>query len=255
MKTAIFTVIKDEQLYIEDFIRYHINIGIDTLFIFEDIDSASHQKITDKYENVSLHSVKELLPENEIKHLKEIGKFQMKYIQEGLMWIKDNFNYDWCFAIDADEYITLTEPLQDVLTAFKDYDGILLYWKNFNAAGRLKMPKYDKPIWEIFTEECGYTEFDWKMRYITKMCYNMHTLQKKMIYSNHYALNNWTRTDGSKLRIDPPTFEKMYLRHFITKSWQEFKWKVEKRGFCYKNHRCYDTFFQLNKDLKDKIKI
>ena len=59
MKTCIFTVIKDEQEYIEDFIRYHINLGVDTLFVFEDIDSSSHKEITDNYDQVSLHSVSE----------------------------------------------------------------------------------------------------------------------------------------------------------------------------------------------------
>ena len=53
MKTCIFVVIKDEQEYIEDFIRYHINLGIDTLFIFEDIDSTSHKSITDKYKQLT----------------------------------------------------------------------------------------------------------------------------------------------------------------------------------------------------------
>lgn len=249
MKTAIFVVIKDEQDYIEDFIRYHIDLGIDTLFVFEDIDSTSHYDICSKYPQVELHSVKELLPIEKIMHMKEIKRFQMAYIREGLMWIKNNFDYDWCFAIDSDEYITTTERFPEVLEAFQDYDGILLYWKNFNASGLVKKPIYDKPIYEIYTEECGYTDFDWKMRYITKMCYNMHTLDRKHIHSNHYALNNWTRTDGSKSRIDPPTFKTMYLRHYITKSFEEYKWKIEKRGFMCKNHRCWDTFFQLNKNM------
>lgn len=251
MKTCIFVVIKNEQNYIEDFIRYHINFGIDTLFLFEDIDSTSHKHITDKYHQVSLHSVKELLPIDKIMEMKEKGHFQFQYIKNGLLWIRDNFEYDWCFAIDSDEYITSTEPFTSVLTAFQNYDGILLYWMNFGCSGHLKKPIYDKPIWDIYTERCGYTDVDWKLRQITKMCYNMKRLQEKHIASNHFALSNWIRTDGSVRRTDPPTFEKLYIRHYITKSWEEYKWKLNTRGMMNKAHRGYNDFFEMHPELKD----
>lgn len=251
MKTCIFVVIKDEQEYIEDFIRYHINLGIDTLFIFEDIDSTSHKSITDKYKQVSLHSVKDIIPIDAIMHMKEVGKFQYNYIKNGLLWIRDNFDYDWCFCIDSDEYITATEPLQDVLTAFQDYDGILLYWKNFGCSGHLKKPIYDKPIWEIYTKECGYAISDLKFKQLTKMCYNMKRLKEEYIVSNHYALGNWVRTDYRVRRIDPPSFERMYIRHYITKSWEEYKWKLDKRGMMCKNHRKYDDFFEMQPEYNN----
>lgn len=256
MKTCIFVVIKDEQEYIEDYIRYHIDLGIDTLFFFEDIDSTSHKSITDKYPKVELHSVKELLPLERIQQMKEQGRFQYHYIKAGLLWIRDNFDYDWCFCLDSDEYVTTTEPFPAVLTAFQDYDGILLYWKNFGCSKHLKKPKYDKPIWEIYTEECGYTHCDWKLKQHTKMCYNMKRLKERHIASNHFALSNWIRTDGSKRRTDPPTFKTMYLRHYITKSWEEFKWKLDKRGMMNKAHRTYDDFFEMQPQynyLKDKL--
>lgn len=49
MKTCIITIIKDEQPYLEQWIKYHINIGIDTFFIYEDFFSSSHRKICDKF--------------------------------------------------------------------------------------------------------------------------------------------------------------------------------------------------------------
>lgn len=253
MKTCIFTVIKDELEYLEDFIRYHINF-VDTLFIFEDIGSESHQSITSKYPQVVLKSILDLFDDKEdIIKRKNDGEFvQSEYIKKGLMWIKNNFDYDWCFSLDCDEYITTTEPFPAVLEQFNEYDGIMLYWKNFGASGHIKKPIYDKPIYDIYTQECGYTEVDFKMRNITKMVFNMKRLKEKHIYNNHVALSNWVRTDFGVRRQDLPTFDKMYLRHYITKSFEEYKWKLEKRGMMCKAHRGYRDFFEMNKDIKQE---
>lgn len=254
MKTGIFTVIKDETEYIEDFIKYHISLGIDVIFLFEDIGSESHKMITDKYPNVILLPILDLFDDkDEIIKRKNDGDFvQSDYIKKGLIWIRDNYDIDWCFAIDSDEYITPTEPFPSLLTAFEQYDGILLYWKNFGCSGHIKKPLYDKPIWEIYTEECGYTICDWKMLNITKMVYNMKKLKEEHICGNHYALSNWVRTDYSVRRTDPICFDKLYIRHYITKSWEEYKWKLDKRGMMCKKHRGYNDFFEMNKDMKEE---
>ena len=59
MNVCIITVIKNEQEYLNEWIRYHLDLGIDHLFIFEDKGSESHKEITDKYssDRVSLNSV------------------------------------------------------------------------------------------------------------------------------------------------------------------------------------------------------
>ena len=46
---CILTIIKDEQEYLEEWIKYHLNLGINHIFILEDSNSTSHRYITDKY--------------------------------------------------------------------------------------------------------------------------------------------------------------------------------------------------------------
>lgn len=258
MKTCIYTVIKDEIDYLNDFIRYHINLGIDTLFVFEDIGSQSHELITNQYPQVVLKSILDLFDDKEeITNRKKLGDYVQKdYIKKGLLWIRDNYDYDWCFAIDCDEYITMREPFPDVLRAFNNYDGILLYWKNFGCSGHIKKPIYNKSITYIYTQECGYTVDDWKWRNITKMCFNMRRLKESYINGNHVALCNWVRTDFGVHRTDPPCFDKLYIRHYITKSWEEYVWKLKKRGMICKKHRKYDDFFEMQPELlgmKDEL--
>jgi hypothetical protein len=46
MKTAIFVIIKDEQNYLDEWLDYHLNLGIDEIFLYEDYGSLSHSIIT-----------------------------------------------------------------------------------------------------------------------------------------------------------------------------------------------------------------
>ena len=63
MKTCICTVIKNEHLYLEDWIKYNISLGIDKIYIVEDIGSESHKDIIDKYiDNVEIFK---MTPKNE----------------------------------------------------------------------------------------------------------------------------------------------------------------------------------------------
>ena len=79
----------------------------------------------------------------------------------------------------------------------------------------------------------------------------MKRLLERHIASNHFALSNWVRTDYGVHRTDAPTFDKMYIRHYITKSWEEYKWKLEKRGMMCKKHRGYDDFFEMQPEYND----
>lgn len=255
---CILSVIKDEHRYLEEWIRYHIDIGIDTLFLLEDVGSKSHQDICSKFgDKVVLKSVLDFDNSGEIIRKKKEGYFlQGMYFKKGLELIHDNFNYDWCFLLDADEFITPVKPFPDLLKAYEAYDAVLLYWKNFGASGHIKTPSYDRPIFEIFNKECDYTAEDWKHRHISKMCFNMHKFKSNFVYGGHTALCNWVRTDFKTSRQDNPTFENIYIRHYMTRSWEEYKWKLEQRGYICPGHRKISDFFEMNKDmiyLKDEL--
>ena len=49
MENCILTIIKNEHPYLDEFIRYHLDLGIAHIFVFEDIGSESHEEITRKY--------------------------------------------------------------------------------------------------------------------------------------------------------------------------------------------------------------
>lgn len=253
---AIFTVIKNEREYLDDFLKYHSNLGID-IYVFEDLFSESHKDICQKYRNVYLYSIKELYNELEIPNLinnriKHVPP-QTEYINKGLKFIHSLEKYDWCWLIDIDEYITFTEPLEQLIDKYKEYDAISVYWQNYGCSGYIYKPTYDKPIYEIYTEKCGYELYrDRRLNNITKFCVNMNKWNQTMWYKIHDATVNWIKVDFTKDHAQE-VFEPLYLRHYITKSFEEYCYKLFVRGMMHPEHRTIQSFFEMQPQYKDKI--
>lgn len=256
MNICIFTVIKNERDYLNDFLKYHTEMGLD-IFIFEDLFSESHKDICEQYENVFLHSIKELYTDEEIPELIQNRTNhkpqQTEFINKGLKFIHSLEKYDWCWLIDIDEYITTTEPLEQILERFKDYDALFVYWMNYGCSGNLYKPIYDKPIYDIYTERCGYELFaDRKHNNITKFCVNMRKWHPDMKYMIHNAAVKRIKVDGT-LNHAKEVFEPLYLRHYITKSFEEYCHKVYVRGMHHNGHRRIKSFIEMQPQYKDII--
>ena len=256
MTSCIFTVIKNEHEYLDEWIKYHLNLGINHIFIFEDIDSISHKNIVNKYiDRVSLNSISEILNDNDLLKASELKRTKKKsihhiYVKKGLEYIKSQ-SYDWCFVIDCDEFITLENSgLDKTLSLYKDYEAIVLQWKLYGASGLISKPNYrNSGVVDIYTKE--FTGYIPEKRYaLCKTCYNMKAYRESHFWNSHQPSDicNWCRTDFSKER-DIPVYANIFIRHYITKSWEEYVWKLNERGFMWGLRRNYDFFFTINPEL------
>ena len=260
MTSCIFTVIKNEQEYLDEWIKYHLDLGIDHIFIFEDMDSGSHKKITDKYcDKVSLNSIFAILNEQAAKKAIALkaskNNVQPLYFKTGLLSIKLTFpgEYDWCFAIDVDEFITLeNDCLQDVLSLYANYDAFVMQWKCYGANGYVNKPNYEgKGLIGTYTEEMkGEIKNE---QFQTKTCYNLNRYKDSYYFNIHQPNGccNFCRTDFSKERFEK-IYDKIFLRHYITKSWEEYLWKRNNRGYFCGLSRTHENFFLINPDMNDK---
>lgn len=263
MKPCILTIIKNEHQYLDEWIKYHLDLGIDHIFIFEDIDSDSHKEICDKYEDgVTLDSILTVLDDvnrNKVYELKSTKDYnpQYIYISKGLSYIKNCYpgQYDWCFVIDNDEFITLEnehDDIKDVISLYNNYDAFIMQWKCYGANGYVNKPDYkNNSVIKTFEKEIqGYVPTRTPQS-LTKTCYNLKTYKEVFFLYTHQPSRycNFCRTNFEKDR-NKPVFDKIYIRHYITKSWEEYVWKIEKRGFLFGKIRNYDFFFEVNPDMK-----
>jgi hypothetical protein len=225
---------------LKDWLDYHTELGLH-IFVFEDLFSISHKSITDKYDNVELHSVKELYNKEEIPQLIEDRKNkvppQTDFINRGLKYIHSLNKYDWCALIDIDEFITCTEKFPDILDRYKEHQAVLLYWCNYGCSGHIYKPDDNRPPYEIYTEKCGYEKYsDEKYFKITKFIVNMNKYKPTMKFWIHCANVDFIKADMTYKRT-AICLEPLYLRHFITRSWEEFCYKILIRGCFHPGHR------------------
>ena len=250
-KSCILTIIKNEQEYLDEWIKYHLDFGIDHIFILEDVDSDSHKHITDKYgDKVSLDSVLSVLDENQrkvAKEVKELNKYSVHhmYFRNGLNMLNKTYSdlYDWCFLIDNDEFITLendNDKLEDVLNLYDGYEAFVMPWKCFGANGYINKP-LNKGVLEAYTKEA-----EGKIPNQVKTCYKLKAFRNEFLYTLHHPTDICNYCNTSKV----------YLRHYITKSWEEYVWKRKVRGYVWGRGRDFDYFFRINPNmlpLKDKL--
>ena len=251
MKTCICTVIKNEHQYLDEWIKYHLDLGIDHIFIYEDIDSTSHIDITKNYEQVSLSPVFNILTvaqRNEAKRLKQQNRINVQnlYFKTMLKNLSDEGTYNWCFLIDIDEFITC-KNLQEAVSLFSNYDAFTMSWECYGACNHINKPAGG--VLESYPKKSnGFVDND--PIFHTKICFNLKTYKSTNYWMNHQPSDSckWCRTDFSQDRRRD-IFNSIYLRHYITKSWEEYIDKKYKRGYFIGISRTDDFFFKINPEL------
>ena len=258
-KACICTVIKNEHEYLDEWIKYHLNLGICHIFVFEDLDSDTHKEITKKYDRVSLHSINDVLNDDDrrtaitLKRTKQYNAQHM-YFRSALDYIKGLSLYDWCFVMDADEFITLentSDELNHVLSLYSDYDALVLRWKCYGANGLIEKPDYSvHGVIDTYTKEMTGLVPDSPDSF-TKTCHNLNRYKGENFFNQHRPAEdcNYVNTAFEKDRT-VPCYKNMFIRHYITKSWEEYAWKMNRRCFVWGGRRDFDFFFFINPELK-----
>lgn len=240
-KYGICAIIKDEQEYLEEWIKWNLEIGFSEIYLYEDTGSKSHSEITDKYPQVHLGSFSEV-PDTFEPHQK-VGSWKQKLLFD---WFarghKDDL--DWVAFIDPDEYINFEEgwDLEKLVSYFgSDISGLYLKWKVYGASGHIKKPKGS--VVDNYKNEGIFEE---------NPCWSCKSLVNLKSYfgfmSNHVVYYGFTT-----LGVPNPeaiTYDKAWINHYYTKSWEDWMTQVLKRGDLSTSNRRIYQFFEVNPDME-----
>ena len=249
IKTKISSIIKNEHKYLKEWIMYHLDLGFDTIDLYEDFGSDSHESITCKFPNVRL------IP---LQKLKDAGIINDDNYQQrqrvALMhnFLESQFQYDWIANLDVDEFMMFEDgySLQRLLSEFANYPGIYLYWKNMSANRHIKscqrtIKSYDKMS--------NYMD---DMQYEFKSLFNLNRVLR--INGNHHIVPNGVTTKRQRISSisveefhEKTTFEKAWINHYFTKSWADWCDRIYNRGNVTFNLRHLLEFFDYNPDMID----
>ena len=265
MKLIILSLIKDEQRYLEEWIEYHHNIGVDNFILVEDFNSSSHKIICDKYNYVKLYKIEDFLDKEYCSLLKSNTNNEnnnrqhyifLEFLEE---YKKSKYDGDWLIFIDVDEFIEINNHKYDKLNLKNIIDK---YYKENNNIEELLIK------WEYMTLENPFIDLPYKYsvfdtyKKISKIKPSKYISNKTKIILNLNNLNWFNENINIKTlkyfphhikleNVENIEYSDARLNHYMTKTWEEYYNRLINKGeqMNMKANRTFENFFDINSHL------
>lgn len=253
MKVALCAFAKLENLYLQEWIAYHLKLGFDKIYIYDN-NSPKTERCEDGFEQDNRVVV--------FKHYmgKTDGGCKLQVEAYNEFYKRFGKDFDWVLFLDIDEFLTLTahndvhDYLEDVTRKNISATEITLFWKCYSDGGMLKYEP--RPVRERFTEISENEEVNkyHKQFYKTKV--------KSLILRNiHYATPQ-TAIDNKgdwmphlcNVTSEKPNHDLAYISHYATKTVEEYVCIKKKRRADgnSKKRLNMEHFFKFNKRTDEK---
>jgi hypothetical protein len=199
-------------------IEYHKLLGFDKIIIYDnksDIDIS----VLSKMDNVILREWRD----------EKIGS-QARCYNNCINEFKDHFK--WIAFIDTDEFIVLNNGETCIKKFIKDYEtygGLGINWKCFGSSGHVKKQKSIINSY-IHYKENKHIKSIVNTEYVIESSGNPHSFKYKKGYYCVNELFEKINSEHSNAFNSPPTYLKVQINHYITRSWEDFEEKVKRGG-------------------------
>ena len=242
-KIGIIAIAKNENLYLEEWVKHHLGLGFDKIIIGLNDDEFKPQIINKDvvYEDYS-----------------GIDKVQALAYTE--LYNKYRKDFDWLLFIDCDEFVMIDgyKDIKDFLAGF-DCDVVRINWKCF-CDGDMLDTDGDYRVVERFTQPYYTSQDTFAKSFINtrielgdRKIYGHGVYDKSLDARN--ALNDPCECyNPHTTRI---VYERCWLNHYPTKTIGDYIRQKYKRGGANGNPGRYSNwetyFFRTNRKTQDKI--
>ncbi len=257
MKVAICALAKNENAYIDEWVRYHIDLGYDRIYLFDNNDPETPfvgDFISPDYrDRVEIQAVQ--------------GDYRIRQFVVYNQWIKEHTGeYDWCSFIDIDEFVvTSKNSIKDLLATMPDdCRYMILTWQMFGDDDIVEGDE-SRPVRERITQRQGTADDLWNRMIKTTVRCNDATIRARHSHSfrrvangeveqpichNCYGVPMRISRDGMTAGFGWHTDH--YIAHYSTKTIAEFlKYKVRQIGFWRNSPLRY--FWRFNTKTPEKL--
>lgn len=257
MKVALCCIGRMENLYIREYVEYYQKLGIDKIFLYDNNHDGE-----DRFEDVIGDYVNDGFVN--VTDFRNRSVCQLTAYQD--CYDKHNQEYDWICFFDCDEFLTFKDENENIKSflsqdRFNDFDMIHVNWMCY---GDNDLVKYEnKPVLERFK-----TPLPFNFTKTYQFPENNHIksiikggLDVKWNSTPHTPQINSKCCDAngkvckSNSSFNPYNFETAWLRHYFTKSLEEWVNIKSKRGYpdgnkdFFKKHSAIDEFYKINNNL------
>ena len=213
MRIGICAIAKNEDDYIDEWIRYHLKLGVDQICIFQ-----NNWRYSGPFtESFHVHWYAQ---DGEVQQLNAYNRF----LHNANLSIQE---LDWCAFIDVDEYICVRDvsrSFQDILEEFQAYPSLAINWRLFGSSRLSWDCSHD--VVTRFTKCEAVLNKHIKQVVNLKMMRENGMLSKAHFVNPHYG--NWTAVNLQKNAVVGPfntqqldQVQPLELNHYVVKTWDE----------------------------------
>ena len=258
IKTAICLIAKQENKYIKEFFDYYKKLKINKIILYDnnDINGEHFESILSNY-----------IKFNFVEIINYRGKYKPQFKAYNHCYINYNKYFNWMAFYDSDEYLYIHSYTNInkflSLPKFRKCSSILINWKYYGDNDNLYYEP--RPLKERFTKPFYFN----KKNKINKYFYSAgkiiarSALNLTWRYFPHYLKNKpICRPDGKIIKnyFSPPKYSNAYIKHYATKSTEEFIERIIRGTVNSKQNSQYvrlkiNYYFLINKFKKKKKKL
>lgn len=228
MKVALALFVKNEANNIAHWVAWHLSLGFDRLYIYDDNSSDGTYDILESCSN--LYDI--VLTRT--KHITEETNFFFR--QRDCFFDaakKATGNFSWIGFLDGDEYLSL-EKDNDVKSFFRDFDnfsGIALNWKIYGSSDRVLKTKI--PVYQAYnhhsTKDLNDNTLVKSFVRPEKLAYSYSDPHKFVLDNGVYAdsLGQEVNWNGSCKNIE---WSRAWVNHYICRSLEDYIGRIQRRA-------------------------
>ena len=228
---SIYANFRDEAPYLYEWIVYHLLIGVDHFYLYNHFSKDGFLEVLQPFIDRGIVT---------LNHITNSKTSQPKFI--GTRECIQNYKNEsqWIAFIDLDEFITLpdeTSNIRLIMEPYESYNGIGMAWIFYGANGHLTQP--DSLVLESYTKRQLFLSEGGVRHPWYKTIANPRKVNENNICNPHFLLykdQNKTRfatvdenfkkigqnQKGRTEELENPSYKKIYVSHFFTKSLEEF---------------------------------
>ena len=237
---SVCTNFKNESKYLKEWIDYHLELGVDHFYLYDNESTDDYSEILKPYYDQGLITLKKV----------KANPAKPKVLEDFMK--NHRFETFWVAFIDCDEFITFTneeERAKNFLREYEDYAGLGLNWLMFGSSnlesneGNLMIDKFhmcNDPYDYSHNNVSCHIKTIVNPRKSIPQYINPHFFVYDTLMSypqpalavdtdKDFITGQNQKVDGEKYfyaATDKPKFDKAFIRHYWSKSRAEF---IERR--------------------------
>ena len=224
-KYVVFACAKNEDDYILEWVNHYLNLGFDKIILADNNDDP------EKLKSILSGFIKEkrvqIFPCNGLK------KFQL-YIYN--MFLAEG-NYKWCAYFDCDEFLELNKhkDIKSFLNEINE-DCVLINWVVFGSNGKIyKEDGYVQRRFKLPVSQINFFKENFYVKPIIRGGSNGFYLENTHCpcFTDNRRINigGYFLTDYHSHVFYPPRLKYAYIKHYYTKSFEEWVSNKVSRGW------------------------